>query len=254
MKPLPRIARDLAASLLLALAATGAAAGGNELPGPLAPFEARYLLTDGSARVGSADIGLESAREGWRYYSRVKPEGLYALLAGEVEDTAWLETHGGGLRPLRFRHVGNEPDERITVEFDWDAARARVSGPGREAVLPLEPGTHDQFSAMLAVIQAFAAERTRLELPSIDDEGEAEPLVFEHAGTASITVPLGTYETVHVRRVRKNSKRETDTWLAPALDWVPVRIDQRKKGELVARLELMGLNGEMAEMTEESPR
>ena len=252
MRKLPRILRDLLG--LLALVGTTAVAGGAGLPAPLEPFEARYLLTDGSARVGQASTGLEPTAEGWRYYSRVKPEGLYALLAGNIEDTAWLETHGDALRPVRFEHVGSEPGERVTVEFDWQAGQARVTAPEREATLPLEAGTHDQFSAMLAVIHAFADGRERLELPSIDDEGEAEPLVFEHAGSASITVPLGTYETIHVRRVRKDSKRETESWLAPALDWVPVRIDQRRKGELVARMELIGLNGQMADLTEESPR
>lgn len=253
MKPLPRTPPSLAAAML-ALASAVCVAGGNALPKPLEPFEARYLLTDGSARVGHADIGLEPASEGWRYYSRVEPEGLYALLADPVEDAAWLEAHGDTLRPLRFRHVGSKRDERITVQFDWQAGEARASTPEGETSLPLEPGTHDQFSAMLAVIQAFANGRRRLELPSIDDEGKTKPLVFEHAGTPSVTVPLGTYETVRVRRVRKNSKRETETWLAPSLGWVPVRIEQRKKGELVARMELIGLNGEMADLTEEIPR
>lgn len=253
MKPLPRIARDLAATLLV-LASASTVAAGNGLPEPLAPFEARYLLTDGSTRVGSADIGLEPVNEGWRYHSRVKPEGLYALLAGPVEDTTWLEKHDDGLRPVRFEHVGSEPGEEITVQFDWRSGRALVSGPDGETSMPLAPRTHDQFSAMLAVIQAFADGQQRLELPSIDNEGEAEPLVFEHAGTTPVTVPLGTYETVHVRRVRENSKRETESWLAPSLGWVPVRIEQRKKGKLVARMELIGLNGEMADLTEEIAR
>lgn len=249
---MPRIVRDAFAALLTLLAAT-AVAGGGELPAPLTPFQAEYRLTDGSSRVGRAEIGLEPVREGWRYYSRVKPEGLYALLVGDVSDTAWLEVHGGGLRPLRFRHHGSEKDERIEVEFDWAAGEARVDGPEADTALPLEPGTHDQFSAMLAVILAFADGRDRLELPSIDDDGKAEPLVFEQAGRESIEVPLGTWKTVHVRRIRENSKRETETWLAPELGWVPVRIDQRKKGELVARLELIGLNGEKADLTTEAP-
>lgn len=250
---MPAIVRDACAILLALLAAT-ATAGGGELPAPLTPFQAEYRLTDGTSRVGRAEIGLEPVREGWRYYSRVKPEGLYALLVGEVNDTARLEVHGNGLRPLRFRHDGSDKDERIEIEFDWAAGEARASGPKADRTLPLEPGTHDQFSAMLAVILAFADGQEQLELPSIDDDGELEPLVFQRAGRESIEVPLGTYKAVHVRRIRENGKRETDTWLAPELGWVPVRIDQRKKGELVARMELIGLNGEKADTTEAPPR
>lgn len=235
----------------LLLFAASAVAGGGGLPAPLQPFEAEYRLTDGSARLGRATLALEPARDGWRYHSRVEPEGLLALLAGEVQDEAVLEAHGGGLRPLRFRHA--EDDGRLAVDFDWAAGEARVSGR-REATLPLEPGTHDQFSAMLAVIRAFAAGEKRLQLPSIDDEGEREPLVFEHAGRARIEVPLGSYDTIHVRRIREHSKRETETWLAPELNWVPVRIDQSRKGKLVARMELIGLNGERADLSVEGGR
>lgn len=254
MKPLPRIVHRFAVAALACLFAGVAAAGGSGLPSPLMPYEAEYHLTDGSSRVGSAVMGLEPTGESWRYYSRVKPEGVFALFVGKVSDSTLLEVHDGNLRPLRYRHDGGEKDEQIEVEFHWSEGEARVSGPKRNAVLPLEPGTHDQFSAMLAVILALADDRKRFELPSIDDEGEAEPLVFEHAGRETIEVPLGTWETVHVRRIRENSKRETETWLAPELDWVPVRIDQSKDGELVARLELVGLNGEKADTSVENPR
>jgi len=248
----------LAASALFLLAALGAppaAAGGDAgLPQPLTPFEASYRVTDGSSRLGRAEFGLERVDAGWRYYSRVKPEGLYALLLGEARDTAVLEVHGDTLRPLRFTHDEDGDEDDIRIEFDWNAGQARVFDQDGERTLALAPGMHDQFSAMLVVMQAFAAGRDRLRLPSIDDGGEAEPLTFERVGTTSLETPLDSFDTVHVRRVRENSKRETESWLAPDAGWIPVRIDQRRKGELVARMELIGLNGERADLSAENPR
>lgn len=252
-RPKP-LARNLPA-LLLALVTMPALAGGDAgLPQPLAPFEARYQVTDGSARVGEAEFGLEADGEAWRYYSRVKPEGLYALLVGRVEDTARLEMHDGALRPVRFSHDEDGDKDDIRIDFDWSEGTARIRRRGEDSNLPLTPGTHDQFSAMLAVMHAFAEGRQRLQLPSIDDGGKAEPLTFVRAGSASVETPSGTFDTVHVRRVRENSKRETESWLAPELGWIPVRIDQRKEGELVARMELTGLNGNNADLSAESPR
>lgn len=254
MNRLQRLAAS-ALGLALVIAAPPVQAGGDPgLPQPLAPFEATYRITDGSSRLGRAEFGLERVDEGWRYYSRVKPEGLYALLLGEARDTAVLEAHGDTLRPLRFTHDEDGDDEDIRIEFDWAAGQARVIDQDGERTVALAPGMHDQFSAMLAVMQAFAAGRDRLQLPSIDDEGEAEPLTFERTASTSMETPLETFDTVHVRRVRSNSKRETESWLAPAAGWIPVRIDQRRKGELVARMELIGLNGRTAERLEESPR
>lgn len=251
MKRLQRLATDALAALAILAAAPASA---NGLPEPLAPFDAMYRVTDGSSRLGEAEFGLEEKGGTWRYYSRVKPEGLYALLIGKVEDTAWLESHAGGLRPLRFIHDEDGDEDDIRIEFDWPAGEALVERRGTKRRLSLDPGTHDQFSAMLAVIHNFAAGRERLELPSIDDEGEREPLVFVRAGEISIDTPMGRFDTVHVRRVRRNSKRETESWLAPSLGWIPVRIDQSRKGELVARMELSGLNGERAAPVVESER
>jgi len=253
IRPKP-LASSLAA-LLLGLAVMPALAGGTSgLPQPLAPFEARYQVTDGSTRVGEAEFGLRADGETWRYYSRVKPEGLYALLVGRVEDTAWLEMHDGALRPVRFIHDESGDEDDIRIDFDWSEDTARIRRRGEDSSLALASGTHDQFSAMLAVMRAFAGGDRRLQLPSIDDGGEVEPLTFEREGTVSVTTPSGTFDTVHVRRVRKNSKRETESWLAPELGWIPVRIDQRRKGELVARMELIGLNGDNADLSVESPR
>lgn len=241
---------------ILALLVSATATGSNDhgLPEPLAPFKARFQVTDGSSRLGHADIGLEADEGGWRYYSRVEPEGLYALLIGKVTDTAWLEVHEQEMRPLRFEHREDDKKKHTRIEFDWSADKARVKRHGGNETLPLESGTQDQLSAMLTVIQAFAAGEQRLEVPSIDDNGESEPLVFAHAGTTSIKTPAGTFDTVRVRRIRENSKRETDSWLAPALNWVPVRIDQRKNGDLVARMELVGLNGDNADLSVDPPR
>lgn len=251
-RPKPHVRNALA--LLLACAAGPLVAGESGLPRPLAPFAATYQVTDGSSRVGRAEFGLEPAEHGWRYHSRVKPEGLYALLLGKVEDTAWLETHGDGLRPLRFVHDEDGREDDVRMDFDWATGQALIERSGNNRTLTLEPGMHDQFSAMLAVMQAFAAGRQRLELPSIDDDGTAEPLVFVRGESVSVETPSGTFDAVHVRRVRENSKRETESWLAPSLGWIPVRIDQRKKGELVARMELIGLNGDNADLSVDSPR
>ena len=221
-----------------------AAAGGSGLPAPLMPFDAEYQVGNGTIQVGRARFELRPVDEGWLYRSRVEAEGVFSLLlGGTIDDRTWLQAHADGLRPLRFVHDEPDDEDDIAIEFDWAAGEAEVDYAGRRFSVGLQTGTHDQFSAIL---QALAAGEDRLQLPSIDDEGEREPLVFERAGRETIRVPLGEYETVRVRRIRENSKRETVTWFAPSLDWVVVRVDQLRKGELVGRLELVALNGERA--------
>lgn len=247
MSRLPR--RTHSAVVLLLLAALPALAGGNGLPAPLAPFEAEYRVGRSGMQVGRTSVRLEAHDRGWRYESVTEAQGLLALFVdGPVVERTLLEAHADGLRPLEYHH--REPDGDARVRFDWAAGEARVDTPGGGRAVPLEPGTRDQFSAMLAVMQALAAGETEVRFPGIDDEGEREPLAFVAEGRESIEVPLGRYDTVRVRRIREG-KRTTVTWLAPELDWLPVRVEQRRRGDLVARLELAALNGEEAER--ESP-
>jgi hypothetical protein len=245
MYRLPRHLRSVAAALLLALvAAAPARAGGTELPAPLAPFTAEYRLGNGSFRVGTSTLRLEPHARGWRYESVTEAEGLLALFVdGPVVERTLLGPHAGRLRPLEYHHL--EPDGDTRVLFDWAAGEARAHTPDGVRTIALAPDTHDQFSVMLAVMQALAAGRDEVRLPGIDDEGEREPLSFAAEARETITVPLGRYDTVRVRRIR-DGKRSTVTWLAPELGWLPVRVEQRKRGDLVARLELSALNGEEA--------
>lgn len=240
-----------AVALLAALVVVlPARAGGTDLPAPLAPFEAEYRVGKAGIRVGRSTLRLDAHARGWRYESVTEAQGLLALFVdGPAVERTLLERHGDHLRPLEYHH--REPDGDTRVRFDWAAGEARADTPGGTRTIALEPHTHDQFSAMLTVMQALAAGRTEVRFPGIDDEGEHEPLAFAVEGRATIAVPLGRYDTVRVRRIREG-KRSTVTWLAPELGWLPVRIEQRRRGDLVARLELVALNGEEAE-PERSP-
>lgn len=237
-------ARSAAVAVAL-LAAIPALAGGTDLPAPLAAFEAEYRVTRGSMQVGRSTVRLEPHARGWRYESVTEAQGLLALFVdGPVVERTLLETHAGRLRPLEYHH--REPDGETRVRFDWAAREARAETPDGARTITLEADTHDQFSVMLAVMQALAEGHSDMRFPGIDDDGEPKPLAFAAEERDTITVPLGRYDTVRVRRIR-DGKRTTVTWVAPELGWLPVRIEQRRRGDLVARLELAALNGEEAE-------
>lgn len=243
--------RRLAAILLLASAP--AAAGGAALPEPLAPFTAEYRVTNGSMRLGTTTISLQPHAAGWRYRSVTEADGVVSLfVSGKAIESTLLEPYDGRLRPTVYDHAEPDDDDNIRVEFDWDNGTAAArdgdgDGDGGGArTLELGADTVDGFSATLALIQALARGEERIRIATIDDEGKPETLEFRQTGRESIRVPFGTFDTVRVDRIRRGKDRETITWLAPELDWVAVRIDQRRDGELTGRLELTGLQGEAA--------
>jgi hypothetical protein len=224
-----------------------APAGGNALPDPLSTFRAEYRVTNGTIQLGETTITLRPDETDWHYRSVTEATGLARLLvSGQAIESTRLEAHDGGLRPRVYSHTDPDDEDSVRVEFDWEGRTATARGADGARTLDLEADTLDGFSATLAMIQRVARGDEKVRIPTIDDEGEHEILVFRQTGRESIRVPHGTFDTVRVERVRRGGSRETITWLAPALDWVAVRVDQRKDGELTGRLELTGLEGEAA--------
>jgi hypothetical protein len=220
------------------LGGVSAASEPSPLPDPLRTFDARYALKRSGLRLGTTQMALSRHPRGWRYSSRTEAEGLAALFVdGPTTEETILEIDNGAVRPLRYRHVEDDADDRIEIEFDWDAATARVHRTSGEHDVALKPGTHDPFSSVLAVMGAVAAGAQEIRLPGIDNDGERTQLTFAVRAREQVEVPLGQFDAVRVHRVRTDD-RSTVSWLAPELGWLPVRLEQRDDGDLVARAEL----------------
>jgi hypothetical protein len=234
----------MAGVAVLALLMTApAGAGGSELPPPLRAFEAEYRVVNGSLRVATTVLRLEDRPRGWRYRMTTEADGVFALfLDGAIEDDAAFELHEREIRPLRYRHDEPGSEDDVEMDFDWSAAEARVRTHEGRRTLSIEPRTHDPFTVILSVMQHLADGARAVDFPGINDDGEAERLAFEITGRETVNVPFGEFEAQRVRRIR-DDKRSTLTWLAPELGWLPVMIEQRRKGELVARMELESLDG-----------
>ncbi|MDZ7748781.1 MAG: DUF3108 domain-containing protein [Halofilum sp. (in: g-proteobacteria)] len=251
MSRCPPRRHSLAALLLAALlAAPAASAGGDGLPAPLRAFEAEYRVVRSGLRLGTTSVALAPHGGGWRYRSVTEAEGLFSLFVdGAAIDQSVFTVRDGGLRPLRYRHEEPDAEDNLRVDFRWGRGEARVEHHEGAYTVALEPRTHDPFTVILSVMQALAAGKDGVAFPGIDDDGERVELRFEVSGRETVEVPLGRYESVRVRRVR-DDKRSTVTWFAPGLDWLPVRFEQRRKGDLVARMELEALDGRRAEPEE----
>ncbi|TXD96597.1 DUF3108 domain-containing protein [Psychrobacter frigidicola] len=68
-----------------------------------------------------------------------------------------------------------------------------------------------------------------------------EKTPFKKSGTPKITVPAGTFDTVRVDRIHDDNSRSTSFWLAPSLDYLPVKVSQINDGKKMD-LELTKVN------------
>lgn len=191
----------------------------------------------------------------WRYRTEIKAKGLAKLFVGGTtfEDAVFEVREDGRLRPLRVTGEDTMKDRAREVTFTWPGEDDEV-GPLAEGAngedsfsLEMPPEVLDRALLIPAIaldLEASAAARDEegnLQLTSAPldpDRGylfrvlERGRLRDYHArllGEETLKGPDGEpVETLVFEHQRDGSSRTTTFWLAPALDFLPLRIQQRK--------------------------
>lgn len=231
-----RLIRSLLACLVPALLpVTGMAGGGT----PLAPFTATYEVSHGSIHAADTVFRLERQRHGdYLFSSRAEAVGLLALFRDDViTETSRFTLHDGRIRALAFNyhHAGSSKNRDQSLRFDWQQGVAYSDYRGEKASIQLKPGMLDHQLLQLAVMRDLAADR----LPArytVLDRNSVKRYQVEKIGTARVETEAGTFETIIVQH--EDEGKTTLFWCAPALNYLPVRMEQREPDESTITLEL----------------
>ena len=224
--------RVLSAAMLFAASLTEPAAFPDR-------FEAHYTLHAGEVEVGATSVSLSPLRDGrFEYTSVSRTTGIASLLGRrEIRERSIWERSGPGIRSLRYdyRREGDK-ERRVKVIFDWSTGRVtnRVNGETWHMAVP-EP-TFDKQNHLLALMQAIAS-GARPSSYRVADGGKLKTYLFRHLGPRRVSTALGSLDTLVVERTQAGAVRKTTFWLAPAFDYLPVRIEHRERnGTIVVRI------------------
>ena len=219
--------------LLLLLGLTAPAMAAPELS--LQPFEAVYEVSVKGIPLGHLTQRLERPAPAAYYFTSIlESTGLARLLRKlHAEESSTGTLTPDGLRPesyTYFRRSGKK-EKRFALAFDWAAGRVSLTHSSAQHS-GLEAGTLDKLSLLLGVMHDLASGAQALSHRVADADGiktytltreEAEPIDFEGQ-----RLPV-----IKVSYARGNSGRRTTLWCAPALQYLPLRIEYRERdGEL----------------------
>ena len=224
----------------------------------LQPFEISYDVGNDFVRAGRAYVSLTPGNQRWTYSLKTKPSGVFKLTGkGRIEEETILEETPEAdswlLQPTRYRYrQDGEAKRNVDALFNWKTDTIDYQRGALVGQQPLENDTLDRFSVTLVVIDRLKSGFDTLDWRIFDD-GETRTVRFTREGTETIDTELGALETIRVRRTNPGgSTRETLTWFAPGLDYLPVRIEQLRKGELVARMTVTHLHRPASDSSAES--
>ena len=138
-----------------------------------------------------------------------------------------------GIAPSRYVEKRGRRAEYIT-DFQRDAASPTLHFSRSGQSVPLAPGAQDRFSVMMQLASYARGNPERYtqvgvthEFTVVDtDSSEVWPV--QYVGSETMKTPQGYIETRHFTRLPRKAgdERRVDIWLAPSLDWLPVRVKQ----------------------------
>lgn len=188
-----------------------------------APARLSFEVTGQSKRFDyHASAELLWQHDGSHYQAR---QEIKAFLIGSRGQTSSGQIGPAGLVPEHFSDKGRGEK---TADFDFAAQQARFSSQAQPAAIGT--GAQDrlsvflQLSALLAAAPQSYPPGTEITFTTVGSN-DAERWTFRVQGLESLELPMGTLETLRLERLpRRPQDQQAALWLAPTLDYLPVRI------------------------------
>lgn len=215
----------------------------------IVPHTARYKVKI-SIASGTLTTVVRESGEGFYVHSVIEPTGLAALLtSGNIEESSQFSTGDSGVRPLIYSSSDTLSSDNTFMHFGFDWGAKKVTGTVNDEVYEysLDQEVHDRVSIQYELMHNLMTGSPGKQYALLDDD-ELKKITITTIGEKRIRVPLGSFEAIGIQHQTERSKRITTLWCARELNYLPVLIEQSRKGKVRVRAELIeyvpGMPGE----------
>lgn len=198
----------------------------------------RYGITGGQA---TQHLSYPDALS-YRLEVSLRPTGVVTLFTRESIDEVSTGTlaEDGALIPQRYTHARRGGrDRQRDFRFDRAAGRLReVTGSIPEQALP--EGLSDDLVQLETLRMALRDGARTLDVPVLyAGKGRIERYSYAVGGPGPrVDTPAGEFDTVRVTRTDARGRYRLELWCAPALDFLPVRMERYRKDKFEAAMDL----------------
>ena len=205
----------------------------------LTPHRAEYKV---KISIVSGKLSTELRRTENGYVARhiVRPVGISRLLTrGSMDVTSRFASGPDGIVPISYKAIntiGKHPD--VDLHFDWSTHEATGTIGDQEIVLQLDELAHDSVSIQYALMRDLmnGGAGSRYALFDVDNIRTANVTMI---GNRQVTTYAGKFQAIGIQHHKEGSSRTTTLWCVEELDYLPVIIEQHRKGKLKFRATLL---------------
>jgi len=232
------------ATLLGAAARVPADTSAPPVPTYTATYEAEYK----GKNLGTSEFKVtrDTTRNTYEFTSTTIAKGILGKLAAPnpTVQRSIFTVVDGKVRPSEYWYKDGtrKADGDKHIQFDWDRHVATVSDKNGRREVSLDDISLDDGSLYAALMQDLIVNGKPGQYRIADSE-QAKTYGFEDIGEAQTDTGLGKLATHCYIQHREGSSRTTYLWVAPQLDYLPVRIESRKDNEIQTALTLMSVEG-----------
>lgn len=227
---LPRL---LAVFILTVVASHAAAAT------TLTPHTAQYKVKI-SVVSGQLNTELRKSEHGFIAHHIIKPTGLSRLISrGKMDVTSEFTTESDGVKPVRFQSVDTiRDDPDVDLNFDWTTNEVTGTVGDDDVLQELKGIAHDNVSIQYELMHDLlnGGQSDQYTLFDIDKMRTA---TVTNAGEKEVKTKAGRFTAVGIRHQKEGSSRTTTLWCVEKLGYLPVIIEQHRKGKLKFRATLV---------------
>ena len=204
----------------------------------LTPHRAEYKVRI-SVVSGQLNTELLASETGFVATHVVKPTGMSRVITrGRMQVSSEFTAAEDGVRPVSYHAIDtirDDPEARIT--FDWETNQARGTVGEEDVVFQLDGLSHDAVSIQYQLMHDLINDRANASYVLFDVE-KMRVANVRNVGTRSVKTQAGQFDVVGIEHQKEGSSRTTTLWCAPELDYLPVVIEQHRKGKLNFRASL----------------
>lgn len=202
----------------------------------LTPHIAEYKVRI-SVLGGKLHTQFEATENGYYAESVIEATGMSRMLAGgAIREKSWFSERDGMILPMQYRSADtiSRDHDIVDLDFNWNAQEVTGLINGQDFQAELDGEVHDRVSLQYGLMYDLlnGGEKKKYLL---QDAEELKPLSISNVGTKEVNVPYGKFDAVGIRHQREGSSRVTTLWCVEKLGYLPVIIEQHRKGKLRLR-------------------
>jgi hypothetical protein len=209
----------------------------SSIAGPLlTPHTAEYKIKI-SILGGKLSTQFQTTETGYMAESVIKATGMSRLIAGgSIREQSWFSERDGRIQPRQYRSTDglSSDHDAIDLDFNWDSHEVTGLIDGEDFQAALDGDVHDRVSLQYGLMYDLLNGGERAEY-FLQDAEELKTLSISNIGTKAVKVPFGQFTAVGIQHQRVGSSRITTLWCVKELGYLPVIIEQHRKGKLRLR-------------------